>query len=152
MTPAIAVAISAAIVITGWWVVHHLSAKRDRKAKLRDLRTEYLLATYRRLENASNRPVSSPEDARAIESAVADVFLMGNAEQIEAAKKFCEGVQNDGGASVLPLIKLLRNDLRMELGLEFNSPDYLQVRFGWDPPNAIDPPNESDGSELDTDV
>jgi uncharacterized protein YjaG (DUF416 family) len=47
--------VTATLAITGWYVLHRLSLNRDEANKRRDLRVQYLLEAYRKLENASNR-------------------------------------------------------------------------------------------------
>lgn len=47
--------ISTGVVIAGWIVAHRLNLQRDTAAKRRDLRVQYLLDAYRRLEAAANR-------------------------------------------------------------------------------------------------
>jgi hypothetical protein len=47
--------VTAALAIGGWYVVHRLSVNRDQQNKRRDLRIQYLIEAYRRLENSANR-------------------------------------------------------------------------------------------------
>lgn len=109
-------AVTALIGVTGWFVIHLLSSARDRENKKRDLRAQYLIEAYRRLEGASNRQLSS-EATSALESAVADVQLFGTREQVGLAREFALGFASQGSASLDLLLGSLRRDLRSELKL-----------------------------------
>ena len=122
--------ISTAVIIVGWAVAHRLTVRRDTLAKRRDLRVQYLLDAYRRLEDAANRPLDSlPEAKRAFESAVADIQLLGTSEQIDALLKYLNQLTKEGGGNVDPVLKLLRDDLRKELSLEKDVAQIHQFRF-----------------------
>jgi hypothetical protein len=75
--------ITTVVAVVGWFSGHSLSASRDRANKHRDIRLEYLIEAYRRLENAGGRDLpSSPEQSRDLESAIADIQLFGSLAQI----------------------------------------------------------------------
>lgn len=127
---AMAAAISALVVMIGWVVVHRSNLRRDTLVKRRDLRVQYLLDAYRRLENASGRSLEDmPVAKRAFESAVADIQLLGTRSQIEALLAYLNQHVRDGGGNVDPLLKLIRDDLRRELNLEEDVPLIHQFRF-----------------------
>lgn len=42
------------LAFAGWWIGYWTSLRRDRAAKKRDLRIEYLIEAYRHLEGASS--------------------------------------------------------------------------------------------------
>jgi hypothetical protein len=108
--------VTATLAITGWYVLHRLSLNRDEANKRRDLRVQYLLEAYRKLENASNRQ-DLGEYARSLESALADVQLLGSERQVLLAHEFAVAMARDGTASLDPLIADLRAELRRELRL-----------------------------------
>jgi hypothetical protein len=83
----------------------------------RELRTQYLLEAYRRLEGAGNRKEPNRNDAKALESAVADIQLPGSAEQAHLARHFAVEFARTGQASLDPLLEALRLELRRELAL-----------------------------------
>ncbi len=124
-------AVTALIGVAGWFVIHLLSSARDRENKKRDLRAQYLIEAYRRLEGASNRPLS-PEAASAIESAIADIQLFGTLGQVGLAREFALDFASQGSALLDPLLESLRRDLRSELRLaKVHEPiTYLRVRNG----------------------
>ena len=91
--------------------------KRDRLSKKRDLRTQYLIEAYRRLESAGNRSDQTSEVARSLESAVADIQLFGSQEQVRLSRAFALEFSANGHASLDALLESLRTDLRKELDL-----------------------------------
>jgi hypothetical protein len=113
----ITVAISITLAILGWFVGYLTTIRRDRLSKQRDLRTQYLLDAYRRLEGAGNRHDPGHDDARALESAIADIQLLGSPEQVRLARNFALEFADGGSASLDPLLESLRLDLRKELAL-----------------------------------
>ena len=120
------------VAILSWWVVHGLNASRDRKNKHRELRLEYLLAAYRRLESASNRDRISDQQKLDFESAIAEIHLIGTADQIDAAKAFAaafaEDIEPIGKPKLNVLLEILRRDLRAELKLSID-PELRFFRF-----------------------
>jgi hypothetical protein len=99
-------------------VVGYLAAiRRDRLSKRRDLRTQYLLDAYRRLEAAGNRREPTREDERALESSVADIQLLGSSGQVHLARQFALEFAQAGHASLDPLLEALRSELRKDLSL-----------------------------------
>lgn len=117
--PIIGPALAAFVAILGWGVSHYLSVSKDQKVKQRDMRIQFLLEAYRRLEAAANRPESGKEEQDKFESALADIQLLGTKTQIDELMRFLEQWNSSGGnASINPLLELLRAHLREELGLE----------------------------------
>jgi hypothetical protein len=90
---------------------------RDQANKRRDLRIQYLLEAYRRLENAANRP-DLASYARELESALTDVQLLGTERQVSVALDFAVSMARDRTDALDPLVADLRSELRRELGLE----------------------------------
>ena len=77
--------VTTVVAIFGWLVAHRLSAARDRANKRRDLRVQYLIDAYRKLENAGNRNTNTSDYAAALELAVADIQLFGSPDQVKLA-------------------------------------------------------------------
>ncbi len=96
---------STFLALLGWLVGYVATIRRDRLSKRRDLRTQYLLDAYRRLEGAGNRREPSPEDEKALESAVADIQLLGSPEQVHLARQFALEFAGTGRASLDPLLE-----------------------------------------------
>ncbi len=76
-----------------------------------------MLEVYRRLEAAGNRREPGPEDEKALESAVADIQLLGSPEQAHLARRFALEFAGAGQAALDPLLESLRAELRRELSL-----------------------------------
>jgi hypothetical protein len=108
---------SSIIIIWGWSFVHRKSAERDLANKRRELRVEYLIGAYRRLEHVSNRE-GTMESFAEVEKALADVQLFGTPTQVELARSFILLFVEKRSASLDQLLDELRQDLRRELNLE----------------------------------
>ena len=104
------------LAMAGWFVAHRLSTARDRENKKRDLRLQYLIEAYRRLEAAGNRP-RGLDTGIAFESAIADNQLFGTLDQVRLARRFALDFARDGTAQLDPLLDSLRQDLSAELRL-----------------------------------
>lgn len=111
------------IGLVGYLLVDWLAAKRDRTNKQRDLRTEYLISTYSKLANVSERPLRlGSQYVLDLETAMADIQLFGCDSQIADANKLMTDLANSDSAtetscSLNELLKDLRDDLREEMGL-----------------------------------
>ena len=119
--------ISTFLAIVGWFIVHLLNSKRDRINKKRDLKVQYLLEAYRKLETASNRKDNSR--LRDLESAVADIQLFGNARQIQLAQNFARDFCTTKSAELSDLLGELRQDIRKELSLELVPKEVIDLRI-----------------------
>ena len=93
------------------------------------MRIEYLLDAYRRLERASNRPLT-PEVAQGLEAAVGDVMLLGTPEQVQLAVDFARRFAAEHAADTQQLLLALRASLRGELLLgELPSSAFVSLRI-----------------------
>ena len=108
--------VTAALAIGGWYVVHRLSVNRDQQNKRRDLRIQYLIEAYRRLENSANRQDLS-NYARDLESALSDIQLLGTERQVLLAHEFAISMARNKTASLDQLVAEIRSELRRELRL-----------------------------------
>ncbi len=125
--------IGAGVVAVGWRVAHRQDMTRDQLAKRRELRLQFLIDAYRRLEFVSNRPLS-PGTSEEFERAIADIQLFGSPSQVALARQFALEFARDGTAPLDPLLSTLRQDLRQELLLE-KVPEritYLRLTFDHD--------------------
>ena len=121
--------VPALVAVVGWFAAHQFNVYRDRLNKRRDLRVQFLLDAYRRLESAANRPKKTEEQTLAFESAVADIQLLGTAEQVAATVGYLREHASGGGAQIDEVLRLLRNDLRKEIGLQGKVENALIFRF-----------------------
>jgi hypothetical protein len=121
--------ISTLVAIIGWLMGHWLNARRDQTNRRADLRIEFLLEAYRKLERASNRPSNLESQVSDLESAIADVQLLGRPNQVAMAAEFSQRFAKERVASLDGLISELRNDLRSELSLEQVSSRPIHLRI-----------------------
>ena len=132
MTPdfVVPLLVTTVVAVVGWYAAHRLSAARDRANKRRELRVQYLIEAYRRLENVSNRHISKAT-APDFEKAIADIQLFGTPQQVALAKEFAVGFAQAGTHTLDPLLNDLRDSLRAELDLEPVSVGitYLRMKF-----------------------
>ncbi|HPG70279.1 MAG TPA: hypothetical protein PLO37_25840 [Candidatus Hydrogenedentes bacterium] len=105
--------ISTLVAILGWIVGHKLNARRDRINKHREMRLQYLVSAYQKLTNSAGKEIKSGSDeARWQAEAVSDIQLLGTQQQID-----CLLAAMVPGGDINPVINLLGNELRDELGL-----------------------------------
>lgn len=121
--------VTVLVAVIGWFVGHRFNVKRDRENKLRDLRIQYLIEAYRRLESAANRPETTKKEQDRFETALADIQLLGTKEQIEKLMEFLVSYNSQKGAPINPLLELLRSHLRKELDLDKQIPEVKIFRF-----------------------
>ncbi|HUW12914.1 MAG TPA: hypothetical protein VM537_24520 [Anaerolineae bacterium] len=117
------VIVGMVIAVAGWVVGYYSGSARDREAKRREIRVQYLIEAYRRLEYATDRPMLKPEDlldyGHDVEKALGDIQLFGTEEQAELAKGVVASMKATGEyAETVTLLKALRADLRQELNLD----------------------------------
>jgi hypothetical protein len=123
--------ITAVVAVVGWYAAHRLSAKRDRANKRRELRVQYLIEAYRRLEHVSNRPID-PEATTDFEQAIADIQLFGTPRQVSLSREFAVQFARVGTHPLDPLLNDLRNTLRTELDLEPIEYGITYLRMSYD--------------------
>lgn len=129
------------VAIVGWFAAHQFSAARDRTNKRRELRVQYLIDAYRKLEAASNRQESEEIHIESLESAVADLQLFGTQAQVEKTIRFVKEFAATGKAPLGELLFELRRDLRQELHLEPAPEKIMHIRII---------PNHIEGSALES--
>lgn len=93
------------------------------------MRVSYLLDAYRRLESGSNRRDDPSHAWPQIESAIADIQLLGTPEQVRLAKQFAQSLSSANAASADELLFDLRSSLRSELQLAATSIPVTFLRF-----------------------
>jgi hypothetical protein len=117
--------ILGAIIAIGGWIVSQYQARR---AVRRNMRIDYLLDAYRRLERVTNR-VMSVDDERDIEAACSDILLLGSPAQVQLVETFAREFANRKVANPGPLLEDLRMSLRRELLLEAVPPVGVWLRI-----------------------
>lgn len=124
MDQVITTVIVAVVAIAGWLV----ASRQQRRAVRRNMRIEYLLNAYRKLERATNRE-STSEHSQAIEEAVADIYLLGTPKQVTLVADFAKNFAQAGGADLKNLLTDLRKSLRRELLLEVDESESVSLRM-----------------------
>jgi hypothetical protein len=128
----IAALIGVSALMFGWKVTHRQELQRDLAAKRRELRIQYLIEAYRRLENVSNRHPLTPKTAPDFERAIADIQLFGSVDQVALAQEFARDFAKNGAAPLDPLLSNLRRSLRGEIGLEAVGRELTYLRMTFD--------------------
>ena len=121
--------ITSILTIFGWYILNRLTKKRDQENKKRELRIEYLIDAWTKLEYASNRNINEIEFIEYIEKPLAAIQLFGTLNQINFAKKIAEEIANNGQTSLDSILESLRKDLRKELNLEKTNSEMKYIRF-----------------------
>lgn len=135
-----AIVVGVLVAVAGWLV----NAILARRAIRRNMRIEYLLSAYRRLEQASNRQMTESHKA-ALEEAISDIQLLGSPHQVKMATAFARQFAEDHKADTVPLLEDLRASLRHELQLESVPPRQMWLRIASGLP-ASSGPTVGDGS------
>jgi len=119
MIEIIAASIAAFAAILVWYLSSRDLSRKEKENKRREIRLNYLIDAYRKLESAANRPMTpDSEHARNIESAIADIQLFGSISQVEFAQIAAKTFAETGQVSFDDLLNDLRDDLRNELELD----------------------------------
>ncbi|MBI5039777.1 MAG: hypothetical protein HZB57_00740 [Gammaproteobacteria bacterium] len=126
-------AVPAVVAVAGWFAAHQFNVYRDRQSKRRDLRVQFLLEAYRRLESAANREAKTEAQMLEFESAVADIQLLGTPEQVAATVGYLRQHATGPGAQIDEVLRLLRRDLRKEVGLSGEVESAVVFRFTREP-------------------
>ena len=117
----LAIALSSAF--SAAFITHFLAMRKDREERRRERITSHLTEAYANLESAAGRDHLTQDQKRRFESSIAAIFLFGSKNAANEAYKFTSGVASQTGGDVKPLLKVLRNELRKELGLETHDID-----------------------------
>ena len=130
-------AVTVLVALAGGWLGHSFAARRDLLNERRKLRVAYLLEAYRRLEDAVHRR-DPGRSLPKLESAIADIQLLGSPVQVGHARRFAREMAHDSTASLDALINDLRCSLREELHLPGVDEPVVYFRFGEDGPQLFD--------------
>jgi hypothetical protein len=106
-------------IITGFIgliVGHLLSVRRDIENEKRKVRINYLIEAYRKLERGAI-PNAKKFDKGDFESAVTDIQLFGNIEQVNLSYDFAINASKGDGSKLQELLENLRKELRQELSI-----------------------------------
>ena len=98
---------------------HWLGCRRDFENKKREIRINYLIEAYRKLERGAI-PNAKNFDKGDFESAIADIQMLGNIEQVNIAYEFAIKAAQGDGSKLQELLENLRMELRNELLIKNN--------------------------------
>lgn len=116
-------------------LAHRYTSRRDQVNRRSDLRVEYLLSASRAISDSISRDhFRGSPDARALEKGLADIQLLGSAEQVKMALEVIRAMTGKGEVEPDELLESLRDDLRAELDLEPLSSEPIQLRVVGNPP------------------
>ena len=110
--------VTVVLAMFGWVTAHWFTSKRERAAKRREIRVEYLIDAYRFLATEVSHRSLNEERQRKLESIIADIQLFGSAKQVDDAKTLADEIVEKQNFGLDALINDLRDDLREQLGLE----------------------------------
>ncbi len=115
---------SAVVIMVGWSVTSEYASKRDFENAQREIITEYLIDAYRGIASAVHREELNFKLKFKVESALENIQLLGNEEELKELGKLL----SSGGNDFTSLLRVLRNDLRKELKLPGVDPEE-SIRF-----------------------
>ncbi|MCK4912109.1 MAG: hypothetical protein KAS05_00120 [Candidatus Omnitrophica bacterium] len=98
---------------------HWLNRRRNFENKKREIRINYLIEAYRKLERGAI-PNAKNFDKGDFESAIADIQMLGNLEQVNIAYEFAIKATQGDGSKLQELLENLRMELRNELSIKNN--------------------------------
>ncbi len=123
--------VTTVVAVTGWVAGHKLNAERDLHNKRIELRIKYLLEAYRKLEASIEQKVSR-QNLDILESAIADIQLLGTHEQVDKVLAWSgqfAGKDQQKDVNLQDLLEDLRSNLRKELGLDPIKKKIRHVKF-----------------------
>lgn len=104
--------------VVGSLLVHRLTSIREIRGARREQRIDYLVQAYRRLIDAANRHDNlTDEQIAGLETSLSDIVLLGEVQEVEAARRFMLNMAEGRGADLEEVISALRSSLRREIEL-----------------------------------
>lgn len=120
------------VAAIGWVVAHYFTSRRDLANKRREIKTEYLIEAYRKIDCAIEPTQYTREWCESVQSAFSEIQLFGTKQQIVLAHEFAEMLLSEKkiNQNVLKqLLQDLRTSLRNELGLENTNSNIGHIRI-----------------------
>jgi len=118
--------------IFGAWLTYYFSLKgdlqKDKEERRRERIVAHLIEAYRNLENAAGRDPLPDDKKDRLETSIAAIFLFGSKEAANEANKLAVDVAA-GTGNMISILKIMRRDLRKELGLEQHDVELKFLRF-----------------------
>lgn len=101
--------------ITGAYIGHWLTSRREKKNSLQQQRIQYLIEAYRAFAKSNHHP-HLYEVADDLEQAIADIQLLGSPKLIDLVQQFAHELGTKEEASLDEVLSTIRENLRAELG------------------------------------
>lgn len=108
--------ITSVVTMLGWFILHWFAKRRDIANKQKELRINYLIEAWRKLEYAANR--KEFDKTECLEKPIADIQLFGTKKQISLAIELATAIVENQDSNLTGLLEELRGNLRKELNLE----------------------------------
>ena len=124
--PVISILVTIVLGVSGWIAGHSFNSKRDQANKRRDIRLERLLKCYDILAKETVHRSMGEKQKVSFENALSELQLIGTELLIELSSSF--NVNEDSG-NVIPILELLRVEIRQELGLKQTKKPFMWFRF-----------------------
>ena len=115
--------ITVVLAVFGWLIAHKLTSVRDLKNKKREIRINFLLDAYRKLERSIHKA------GRDFEEAISDIQFLGTPPQVNMAKRIAADFAQNGQVDLDELLIDLRDSMRRELELEKIDERFIWVRI-----------------------
>ncbi|MGB4567549.1 MAG: hypothetical protein WBH96_00980, partial [Dysgonamonadaceae bacterium] len=117
--------ITVVLAVFGWLIAHKLTSVRDLKNKKREIRINFLLDAYRKLE----RSIHKEKIGRDFVEAISDIQFLGTPPQVNMAKRIAADFAQNGQVDLDELLIDLRDSMRRELELEKIDERFIWVRI-----------------------
>ena len=136
---AFSIRIPGLLVVSGWFLAHWLTSRRDLANRRREARVKALEAAYMRVASTSNRDLAvSKEFREKIETFVSEMQLYATPQQIKLLGDFVNNHVTKGGTPTDELLMSMRDAVREELKLEKVVGTVWWLRLA-DPPSTPKP-------------
>jgi hypothetical protein len=139
--------ITIAVAAIGWIIAHRLTSERDAINKRKEMRLKYLVDLYRKIERRLGGTIDSQDIADDISTAVADLQLFGDSNQVRSAREIAKsfaGVHTET-LDISILLFELCNTIRAELQLPPLEEPVMHLSLRYTPPEQQSATTEVQG-------
>lgn len=124
----IILAFSIVIAALGWFVQSALEKRRMHRNRVAEIRLQFLTETYIRLVELVHVGLPTKEEFSKLALTINSAFLYGDSETVEMIKNI--KTDGEGTFDFGPILRELRNRVRIELELNFDPNDPSIAYFG----------------------
>jgi hypothetical protein len=108
-------------------VTHFLTRRRETEKRRTEKAIEYRIEAWRAIAQQTGRTL----DSDAFEKALAEIVLFGNEQEVQLVSKIMDEFVANHTSDTTELLKLLRRNIREELGLQRTSIEFRWLRVYW---------------------